>query len=335
MKIKTLRNTLGWQVIMLVFIMLAAFAAFSCSLMVGAVKVSFPDFIDIFFHSNIEHPYRDILWNIRLPRTIVGALVGANLALAGLLLQGVMRNPLADPHIIGVSSGAGLFGMTILVIFPHLTSLVTPLAFIGAMGAAILIYLLSWKNGIVPTRVILAGVAVSAFFGSGISALMTFYSDRVQGALSFMVGGLAAKSWPQVETILPYSIIGILFSLLLVKKLNIIKLGDSVAKGLGMRVEVVRLIITATAALLAASSVSVVGLLGFVGLIVPHICRLLIGNDYRVLLPATACLGIAVVTISDTFGRILFSPFELPVGVIMGALGGPFFLFLLRRKSVS
>ena len=181
-------------------------------------------------------------------------------------------------------------------------------------------------------RIILAGVAVSAFLSAGISGLMIFYSDRVHGALMWMVGGLAARSWPHVSIILPYAAIGLVLALASASYLNILQLGDEMARGLGVNVEVTRIVMTAIAALLAASAVSVVGLLGFVGLVVPHAARLLIGSDYRFLLPAAALLGVAIVTLSDTFARVIFAPIELPVGIIMAFLGAPFFLFLLRRE---
>ena len=276
--------------------------------------------------------HAQILWNIRLPRTIVAALVGINLSLSGAILQAILRNPLADPHIIGISSGAGLAGIFVMLVFPGHEVLVTPAAFLGAMAAAVAIYLLAWKNGIRPIRIILAGVAVSAFLGAGISALMIFYSDRVHGALMWMVGGLSARSWPQVDMIFPYTIVGLVLALAFSRKLNILLLGDEIARSLGLRVEVTRLLLTAIAALLAASAVAVVGLLGFVGLIVPHAARLLVGSDYRFLLPASALLGAAVVTLSDTFARTAFAPVELPVGILMAVLGAPFFLFLLRRE---
>ena len=287
--------------------------------------------VELLLHPG-EDPQSQIIWNIRMPRTIVGALVGINLSLSGAILQAIMRNPLADPHIIGISSGAGLAGVVIMILFPALEYLITPVAFVGAMLAAICIYILAWKNGIKPVRIILAGVAVSAFLSAGISGLMIFYSDRVHGALMWMVGGLAARSWPHVNIILPYAIIGLVLALASASYLNILQLGDEMASGLGVNVEVTRIIMTAIAALLAASAVSVVGLLGFVGLVVPHAARLLIGSDYRFLLPAAALLGVAIVTLSDTFARVIFAPIELPVGIIMAFLGAPFFLFLLRRE---
>ena len=202
----------------------------------------------------------------------------------------------------------------------------------GAMLAALLIYILAWRDGIRPTRIILAGVAVSAFLGAGISAMMILYSDRVHSALMWMVGGLSARSWPHVDLLLPYTIVAGLLALMAAQRLNILQLGDDMARGIGLAVERTRILLTAVAALLAASAVSVVGLLGFVGLIVPHAARLMIGADYRFLLPAAALLGIAVVTLSDTAARLLFAPLELPVGIIMAVVGAPFFLYLLRRQ---
>ncbi|WP_233354888.1 iron ABC transporter permease [Paenibacillus sp. JZ16] len=313
--------------------MVLAIAASLFSIATGAVMVPLRDIAAAVLQHDLPGVNREIIWNIRLPRTLVAMLVGANLAVSGALLQGIMRNPLADPHIIGVSSGAGLFGIFLLVVMPQYDYLLTPAAFIGATLAAFIIYLLSWKDGVNPLRIVLAGVAVSAFLGSGISAMLTFYSDRVQGALLFMVGGLAAKSWPDLSTILPYSLIGLALSMLFSKQMNIMMLGDATARSLGIRVELSRLWITAIATLLAASAVSIAGLLGFVGLIIPHVARLLVGGDYRFLIPSTALLGAAVLTICDTLARIMFSPMELPVGIIMGVLGAPFFLYLLRRKK--
>ena len=321
----------AWRVtILILFAFLAVLGAF-LSLTKGSSVITMSQIVELLLHPGTD-PQSQIIWNIRMPRTIVGALVGINLSLSGAILQAIMRNPLADPHIIGISSGAGLAGVVIMILFPALEYLITPVAFVGAMLAAICIYILAWKNGIKPVRIILAGVAVSAFLSAGISGLMIFYSDRVHGALMWMVGGLAARSWPHVSIILPYAIIGLVLALASASYLNILQLGDEMACGLGVNVEVTRIVMTAIAALLAASAVSVVGLLGFVGLVVPHAARLLIGSDYRFLLPAAALLGVAIVTLSDTFARVIFAPIELPVGIIMAFLGAPFFLFLLRRE---
>ena len=200
------------------------------------------------------------------------------------------------------------------------------------MLAAAIIYLLAWKGGIDPTRIVLSGVAVSELFGAGISATLVFFSDRVHGALTFMNGSLSSRSWSEVNGVeIRPQIAGLLLAFIFADKLNILVLGDDTARGLGLNVELTRLGFTALAALLAASAVSVVGLLGFVGLIVPHSIRLILGNNYRIMFPATALLGAALVMLSDTFARTVLSPTEIPVGIVMAVLGVPFFLYLLRK----
>lgn len=324
------KDTRKFKLTVILILFFLVLAAFFIGNIVGTMKISAEQIISA-IAGNRKTTEGMVVWNIRLPRMILGALVGMNLALSGAILQGVMKNPLADPGIIGISSGAGLFGIFILVILPQYQRFVPIAAFCGAMLAAIIIYSLAWKGGIEPTRIILAGVAVSALFSAGISATLVFFSDRVHGALTFMNGSLSSRSWPEVYTILPYSIIGIIIAFLFSKKMNILVLGDDVARGLGLNVEATRLGFTALAALLAASAVSAVGLLGFVGLIVPHSIRLISGNDYRYMFPSSALLGAALVMFSDTFARTIFSPTEIPVGIIMAILGVPFFLYLLRK----
>ena len=320
-----------WQTFVMIVFLLLALISMSVSLGLGAVAVDVNSILKI-LSGNTSMEHYSIIWNIRLPRTLIAAFVGMNLALSGAILQGVMRNAMADPHIIGVSSGAGLFGIFILLVYPSYSYMLVPVAFIGAMVSSFTIYLLAWDKGISPMRIILAGVATSAFLNSGVSALYTFYSDRIQGAVSFMVGNLSAKSWGDVDIILPYSFVGVTLALVSAQRMNILLLGDAKSKSLGLHTEGYRFWFIAISALLAASAVSIVGLLGFVGLIVPHAARLLVGNDYRILLPASALLGVTVLCLSDTIGRIAFAPIELPVGIIMGVVGAPFFLYLLRKK---
>ena len=327
-----IKQSYRWKIIMVAAFIMLAVLAFIIGNLLGSMKISLMQILNIIIGNERDSVASLVILNIRLPRMIAAALVGTNLALSGAILQGVMGNPLADPGIIGISAGAGLIGITILILFPQFQALVPVGAFIGAMSAAIMIYILAWKGGIQPMRIILAGVAVAAFLGAGISALLVFFSDRVHGALTFMNGSLSARSWPEVRVILPYTVIGLTISLLMPQRLNILVLGDDTARSLGLNVEATRLGLTALAALLAASAVSVVGLLGFVGLIVPHSARLIIGNDYKFLFPGSAILGAAIVMFSDTFARIAFSPTEIPVGVVMAVLGAPFFLYLLRKS---
>lgn len=327
---RSIRDCTSYRLTMLLVLLAGCVFAFLLGNVVGTLQIPFRRVLELLFHADGSPEWKAI-WNIRLPRMILAGLVGINLALSGSILQGVMSNPLADPSVIGISSGAGLFGIFILVVLPQYQTLVPFFAFLGAMLAAIIIYSLAWKGGIHPTRIILAGVAVSALFNAGISGTLVFFSDRVHGALTFMNGSLSARSWGEVEMILPYTVVGLILTMLFSRQMNILILGDDVARGLGLNVELTRMGFTALAALLAASAVSAVGLLGFVGLIVPHSIRLLMGNDYKVLFPGSALLGAALVMLSDTFARTIFSPVEIPVGIVMAVLGVPFFLYLLRR----
>ena len=273
-----------------------------------------------------------IIYTLRMPRVICAALAGANLALSGCILQGILRNPLADPGIIGISAGAGLAAMALMMLAPSLTALVPLAAFAGALGAAAVVFLLAWERGVNPLRLVLAGVAVAAFFGGGMTALSVFFSDKVQGTVSWLAGGFAGASWQSVRMIVPYSVIGIIGTLCLYRRLNALQLGDDVARTLGVRVDRTRTMLIALAALLAASAVSVAGLLGFVGLIVPHVMRLVVGSDFEPLLPCSALFGAILVAGADIAARTLFSPMEVPVGIFMSFIGAPFFLYLLKRR---
>ncbi|MCK5197414.1 MAG: iron ABC transporter permease, partial [Spirochaetales bacterium] len=288
-----------------------------------------------FIFVDTEAVKHKIIMKIRLPRSLTAGLVGCCLAMAGCLLQGIMRNPLASPNIIGVSAGAGLAAVVIFILFPGLYFLITPFAFMGAFITTLVVYTLAWKGGASPLRLILSGIAVSSFLGAGSNTLMIFYPDRVQNVIGFMVGSLSAITWQDVYGLWPYALGGFILSNLLADQLNILLLGDETAVSLGVRVERVRLAFIFIASLLAAAAVSVVGLLGFVGLIVPHLARLIIGNNARFLIPGSAILGAIIVMLCDLIGRTIIRPLELPVGVIMSLLGAPFFLYLLLRGGMK
>lgn len=314
--------------------MLAAVLAVVMMLSVGygVMEMSWIDIIRTLFSGGDSIEFQ-IIYNLRLPRTLLGALVGAALAVAGVILQAVMRNPLASPGIIGVSSGAGLAAVVALMIFPALSGWLIPVAFGGAFITATAVYLLAWKRGVEPVRLLLAGVAVSSLLGAMSTAIMLFNSEKVAGILDFAIGSLSTRSWPQLELVAPYIIAGLAVAVIIAPKLNILGLGDEIAVGLGMNVERMRLCFIALAALLAGAAVSVVGLLGFVGLIAPHIVRMIIGGDSKFLIPGAAIFGAVLVVGSDTAGRVVIAPEELPLGIIMALLGPPFFLWLLRRRA--
>nr|WP_254639383.1 iron ABC transporter permease [Cohnella sp. GbtcB17] len=311
-------------------LLLAAGIAFG--LTTGSVPIPLRDIFGILLGGS-HSPYEAILMDVRLPRVLVGALVGACLAASGALLQGIMRNPLADPGIIGVSAGGGLVAVVTLVALPQFSYLLPPAAFAGSLVAALLIYALSWDNGASPVKIVLAGVAVSALLGAVMNGIMVVHSDRIQAVIPWLAGGLNGRSWHHLSFMLPYALAGLALTVPAIKPANVLMLGDKTAKLLGQRVELQRLLLLALAALLAGTAVSVAGLVGFVGLVVPHAVRLLIGDDYRRLMPVSIAGGGALVVIADTIARTWFDPAELPVGILLACIGAPFFLYLLRRRS--
>ncbi|PIC82478.1 iron ABC transporter permease [Sporosarcina sp. P1] len=304
------------------------------SLMIGPVSFSLQEIWDGIFVAN-DTMERRIVWELRFPRVLVGMIVGVSLAVAGAILQGVMRNPLADPGIIGVSSGAGLAATIIMIIYPAYIMFLPLAAFLGALTTAVVIYALSWRGGASPLRIILVGVAINAVIGACMSALMLLYSDRVQAVLPWLAGGIAGVGWVQFEMIIYYVLVAFVLAIFSVKHIRILRLGDEVAKLLGHNVERSRFFLIVLSTLLAGMAVSVSGLIGFVGLVVPHIMRSIVGGDYRFLLPASALGGGLLVVVADTIARTLFNPIELPVGILLSFLGGPFFLYLIQKRRDS
>ncbi len=319
------------KLIVLLTLFILCFTFFFVSIAKGAVEIGIKEILSSLFRRENTATYR-IIVQIRLPRTLAAILVGAALALSGAILQGVMRNPLATPNIIGVSSGAGLAALSIMILFPAYFYLVPVGAFVGALLTTFLIYSLAWKRGIIPSRLILAGVAVNSILGAGNNILLTTYPQRVSGVINFMVGGLSGAAWKDVRMITPYILISLVVSLFFTQRMNILMLGDEIATGLGLKVERVRRILIVLSSFLAGSAVSAVGLLGFVGLIVPHMARSFVGNDNRFLFPASILLGSLTLMVCDLIARTILAPIEIPVGVIMSIIGGPFFLLILRNQ---
>ncbi|EOR22306.1 ferrichrome ABC transporter permease [Niallia nealsonii AAU1] len=321
------------RIVVIITLLVLLIVAIYTGLSLGAVKVNLPQMLQD-MKGNGEEVYRTIIYNLRLPRIIIGLLVGACLAVSGALLQGVMKNPLADPGIIGVSAGGGLAAILTMVIFPAYSYLLPFLAFIGAFTATICIYLFAWDKGASPVKIVLAGVAMNALLGAMTNGVMVLYSDRIQSVIGWLSGGLNGRGWYHVEIIFPYAIVMLLLSFFTIKPMNILILGDESAKLLGQNVEWIRLVIILLASFLAGISVSVAGLIGFVGLVVPHMIRLLIGEDYRYLLPYSIVGGAVLVVLADTVARTAFDPIELPVGILLAALGAPFFIILLRKRRI-
>lgn len=299
---------------------------------VGSVKLSYGEIFSALIN-NDNKIVTTIVYQMRLPRNILAVLVGANLAVSGLLLQAVMKNPLSDPGITGVSSGASVGAIIILLLMPQYIGILPLIAFLGGAIACACVYMMAWKNGLKPIRVVLAGVAVNAILGGFISLLTTFYSDKIQSALLWLNGSLASKTWIDVRLLGVYSIIGLILSLFCIRSANILNLGDDTAINLGVNLNKTRLFLSVVAVFLAGVSTAIVGIISFVGLIVPHISRMIIGSDHKYTIPFSIILGGIVLLVADTVARSILGSLELPVGVIMSIVGGPFFLYLLRKKG--
>lgn len=299
---------------------------------IGSVDLSLGEIISSLIHQD-NSMVMTIVYKMRLPRNILAVLIGANLAVSGVLLQSVMKNPLADPGITGVSSGASVAAIIILLLMPQLSGALPLFAFVGGAIACALVFIMAWKNGLRPERIVLAGVAINTILGGFISLLSTLFSDRIQSAILWLNGSLATKTWSHVDMLFLYSLIGLGLSLFLIRSANVLQLGDESAKNLGFNVSRTRLVISAVAVFLAAISTAVVGIISFIGLIVPHIARLLMGSDHKYTIPFSMVLGAIVLLIADTLARTIGGSIEIPVGVITSIVGGPFFLYLLRKRG--
>jgi ABC-type Fe3+-siderophore transport system, permease component len=326
-KLNILRTSMVWLILITLLVIFSLIAV-----AVGSARYSLKEIWDAFFNDG-PRTIRVVILSLRLPRVILALLIGSCLSAAGALLQAVMKNPLADPGTIGVSAGAGTAAITILLLFPSLTMSVPLFAFLGAGITCLLIYTLAWKEGVDPVRIILSGVAVNSVLGSYNAMLQLMNSNNLEGVLAFMSGSLAGRSWSHVRIMAAYAIIGLLLSFLCMKHANALQLGDEMAKNLGVRVNLSRICLSAVSAFLAAATVSVVGMIGFVGLVVPHIARMLVGSDYKIMLPTSMLLGAVTLVLADTIGRTIIPGMEIPVGIIMGVAGGPFFLYMLRKRG--
>ena len=273
------------------------------------------------------------IYDLRFPRILIAIFGGAATAVSGVLLQAVMKNPLADPGIIGVSSGASLAAVLITAFVPSLYFFTPLFAFICGMLAFILVYSLSYKNGLSPLRIILVGVAVNAMFTGLMSAFNSGTGSNYSGVASIVNANITMKTWDDFRTLAPYVAVGIILSLLSAGQCNLLALEDKTARSLGVNVNRSRVIVSVIAVLLAGISTAVIGPISFLGLIVPHIARLLVGSDHKWLIPYSVVLGAFTLLLADTVGRTIAAPYEISASVIMSVVGGPFFILLLRRSK--
>lgn len=332
MQICTKKNTQIKKILIISLLFLLSFLSILLSIGVGSVSISPVDVIKSLF-SDEESMYRIIVFDLRLPRTLVAGLVGICLSLSGCILQGVMRNKLASPSTIGVTSGASFVGYLTLVVFPSYYEFLPIGSVIGAFFTTMLIYSISYTKGVSPVRMILSGMAISALFGAFNDMIKTFFADRIENVQGFLVGGLTGTTWTEFYMILPFAVLGVVSCLIFASKLNVLMLGDETANSLGLNVEKFRFLLIVISSLLSGGAVAVSGMISFVGLIVPHIARLLVGSDYRYLFVTTILMSVTFMTFCDSLGRILMSPSEIPVSIVISFIGAPFFLYLLRTRE--
>lgn len=319
---------------LIIFLLFLLLIVCSCAgVAFGSVSLGLREVMKVLFSASSDSTAYTLIRTVRAPRVMGGLFAGIGLACAGVILQGVMNNSLASPNTIGVNSGSGFGVMLALLLFPQSPRLLPVFAFCGALATTLFVFLLACLGDSSRTTIILAGITISSFFNAGINTVKILDTEITVNLTSFMVGSLAGLTLKKL--LLPCGCILLAFclSLLFARSLNILGLGDDIARSLGMRVLLTRFTLLALASILAGCVVSYAGLLSFVGLIVPHICRHLFGNDARLLLPCSALLGGSFVLVCDLAGRVLFAPFELPAGILMAFIGGPFFLYLLMKKK--
>lgn len=310
-----------------VIVLLAAM--FFLAVNLGSLKIGFGQMLRGLF---IEYdPDVVTVFDLRFPRVIISMLAGAGLAVSGTLFQAVMKNPLADPGIIGVSSGAGFVAAVITAILPQYLFFAPVAAFIGGCLAFFLVYSLSWQGGLNPLRMILVGVAVNAVFTGLSSAMSSGMGTSAAEAATAVSGMISMKTWDDVKLLAVYTLIGLALSLFTMRSCNLMALNDSTAGSLGVHVNRNRMLVSVVAVLLASIATAVVGTIGFLALIVPHMGRHFVGSDHRRLIPFCMFFGALVLLVADTLGRTILPPYEISPGIIMNVLGGPFFIFLLKK----
>lgn len=327
-------STAAWKVSGLIGCILLFGTAFVLSVALGQTSIPFQTTLDAFFHydgSNTEHV---IVTTSRITRAIIAAVIGANLAIAGALMQALTRNPLAAPDLFGINAGA-LFFIVFAITFFSVDSLTSYMwiAFLGAAVASLLVFFLGsiGRDGLTPIKIVLAGAAISALFVSFTQGMLVIDEQAIQSILFWMAGSVAGRDLDMLLPVLPFMLGAGLVALFLGRPINILLSGDDIAKGLGQRTILIKVVIGLAVVFLAGGSVAVAGSIGFVGLIVPHIARGLTGPDYRWLIPFSALIGASLLLLADVAARFIVMPQEMPIGVMTALIGAPFFVHIARK----
>lgn len=304
------------------------------ALNVGSISMEISDMLKgIFFNGDVDGNI-SIIKEIRVPRVFSAVLIGANLAAAGVLLQAVIRNPLADPYITGISSGASLITVIIMMFIPSIKASRPLFGFIGGAISCTLVYAFAFKKELSAIRIVLVGAATNALFG-GITSLITSKSGIAGNSINrWLSGSLATIKVSDLKILLIYTVIGMIGAFLLSRSCDLLSLGKKNARSLGINPDFHMIIITGVAVFLSSISTSIGGVISFIGLVVPHMCRIIIGSEHKYLIPFSAVMGGILLLLADTLGRAIMKQVEIPVGIIMSVIGAPFFLYLLRRSDL-
>lgn len=319
------------EIISFIVIALMLLILFVLSVNLGSIRVTYSELWSGLF---IEYNEKvAIILDLRFPRVIIAMLAGGALAVSGVLFQAVLKNPLADPGIIGISSGSGFVSAVIIAYFPALFFFTPIFSFIGGMSACLLVYSLSYKNGFSPIRIILVGIAVNSVFAGLSSVFNSMSGQNYQIASELINANISMKTWEDVRLLVIYTAIGFIFAVIISGRCNLLALEDKTVRGLGVNTNILRAVVSVSAVLLASITTAIAGTIGFVGLIVPHMGRLIVGSDYKKLIPFSALLGAFIMLLADTAGRLIAYPYEISSAVIMSVVGGPFFIILLKRSD--
>ncbi|MFS0788089.1 iron ABC transporter permease [Shouchella sp. 1P09AA] len=299
------------------------------SVMSGSIRVPLPQLIEGVWTKTDEEV--NVIYDLRFPRIIIASFAGAALAISGALMQAVMRNPIADPSIIGISSGASFTALLFVTIYPQLYFFMPLFAFMGGLFAFMLVYSLAYRGGLNPLKLILIGIAVHATF-TGLSEVFNYRgSYSVTSISAATTSTLSMKTWTDATIMMFYGGVAILVSMFLYGACNRLLLSDKTALSIGMKVTTTRILVSVVAVVLASIATAVAGVIAFLGLLIPHIGRQCVGSDYRVLIPFCALAGASILLLADTLGRLVLAPNEIPASILIAIIGGPFLIFLLVR----
>ena len=332
------KNSTAYRIFIIGILLVLLIILIFLSLSLGSSNIKISEIIQTIFYREETGIASQIINYVRIPRTISAILAGCGLAISGLILQSVLNNALASPTIIGVNSGAGLFTALATVFFPAYINLMPIAAFSGAFLATLIVYFVARKTGASRIAIVLAGTAISSLLGALTDTVLIIFPDTIIDRTSFIIGGLSGITLDRLKIPGVIIAISLIVALIFSYDLNILSLGDQTGKSLGLNVDMCRFLFIILSSLLSGSVISFAGLLGFIGLIVPHICRIIVGYDNRILIPTCALSGSSFALFCDILARTLFAPYEVPVGIIMSLLGSPFFLYLLlnqRRRRVN